>query len=86
MYITPISVSFGSKTLKLKVSDAVEKNKNNQFLYNKVLNIINQYRLPAQITNKSIVIEFSEPKFQSALIIATKKAMKNSGIFYEKVV
>jgi len=86
MYITPISVPFGSKTLKLKISDSVEKNKNNQFLYNKVLNIINQYRLPAQITNKSIVVEFSEPRYQSDLIINTKKAMQNADIFYEKVV
>ena len=85
MYITPVSLPFGSKGLKLRISHSSEINKNNLYLYNKTMNIINQYGLPAEITNTSIILEFSEPRFQSDLIRNTKKTMKKSGIFYEKV-
>ena len=85
MYITPANLSFGSGSYKLKISNKQKANANNLYLYNKSMSVINKYKLPALITNRAIVIEFSEPKFQSDLIKSTKKALKTSGVFYEAV-
>ncbi|MEE3348719.1 MAG: hypothetical protein VZR09_01635 [Candidatus Gastranaerophilaceae bacterium] len=85
MNIAPITPAFTGASVRYRINPNNTKTSAVQFLYNDVLKIARNYKVPANFSNKHIDIIIEDMKYQAELAKTIRKELRTSNISYRKV-
>ena len=85
MNIAPVTPTFTGVSARYRINSKNAKNAAVPFLYNYVLKIVRDYRVPATFENKRIDIIIEDMKYQTKLAKAIRKELRTSDIYYRRV-
>ncbi len=85
MNITPVAPTFTGVSARYRINSKNAKNSLVPFLYNDVLKIVRDYKVPAAFHNEHIDIIIEDMRYQTKLAKNIRKELRTLDIDYKRV-